>query len=103
MSRLIHTHVFLRDHILILMGACLCFYFSYHLLLGERSISRLFEVQRMVQTKSQERDNLAAKKEALEKKVVMMRPGSIDRDLLEERVHLVLGYHHRDDVFVMQN
>lgn len=85
------------------MGVCLCFYFSYHLVLGERSIRRLQEVNQSLQEKSRSYDALAVEKQALEKKVVMLRPGSINRDLLEERVQFVLGYHHKDDVFIINH
>ncbi len=48
-------------------------------------------------------DRLVEERSALEKKVVMMRPGSIDRDLLEERVRFVLGYHKPNEVVLRQD
>lgn len=50
-----------------------------------------------------EQKQLIAEREAIEKRVVMMRPGSIDRDLLEERVRYVLGYHKPEEIILLQN
>lgn len=50
-----------------------------------------------------EHDSLKQQRLAIEKKVVMMRPGSIDRDLLEERARHVLGFRHADELILLQN
>jgi cell division protein FtsB len=39
---------------------------------------------------------------ALEDKVVRLRPGSIDPDLLEERARLVLGFQHPQERTLLQ-
>ena len=46
-------------------------------------------------------DGLQVQRGAIEEDVVMLRPGSIDRDLLEERARVVLGlrYENESSVF----
>jgi cell division protein FtsB len=41
-----------------------------------------------------------AQEDALERLVSLMRPASLDRDMLEEQVRLVLNYTHPDDVVI---
>jgi len=65
---------------------------------------RLFSLERQISSIEQEYNTLSNKRSALEEKVVMMRPGSIDRDLLEERARAVLGYRSEDEaVLILQN
>ncbi len=37
----------------------------------------------------------------IEGRVVMLRPYSLNKDLLEERVRLVLGYRHPDEMAII--
>lgn len=44
-----------------------------------------------------EADSLRHRRETLEDKVAMMRPDSINKDLLEERARIVLGFRRADE------
>lgn len=44
-----------------------------------------------------------AEREQLEKRVMMMRPGTICADLLEERARHVLGFRHSDELIYLEN
>ncbi|MCD8497306.1 MAG: septum formation initiator family protein [Alphaproteobacteria bacterium] len=90
----------LRRNIPILIGAFLCLYFGYHIIQGHRSLPALVAVQHDVVEKNAELVILKSKREALERKVVMLRPGSLNKDFLEERVRFMLGYRHPDEWFV---
>ena len=52
---------------------------------------------------SQKNDDLSYKKENLHKKVAMMRPGTVNKDLLEEQVRLKLGYRAPDEMVIFGN
>lgn len=54
-------------------------------------------------TLSQEMDREVIAYKALERKVLKLRPESLDPDLLEERVRLVLGYTYPDEITVVSN
>lgn len=103
MNKLIQNRGIVRENWLFLLGLCLCLYFTYHALQGERSVLRLVSLQQTIVTTSLENDNLKSERDLLQQKVVKMRPGSIDSDLLEERVRLVLGYKHPDEVVLISN
>ena len=102
MRKLIAQRYVIRRNWLPIIGFCLLCYFTYHVVLGERSYIKLMSLEREITKVSAEYDNLHEERAALEEKVVRMRPGSLDRDLLEERVHYVLGYYHADDKVILQ-
>lgn len=85
------------------IGLCLSFYFCYHLVAGQRGYFRLMSLENQIASVSSDYAALKQQREQVEKKVVMMRPGSIDRDLLEERARHILGYRHKDELILLQN
>jgi len=103
MSKLIDKRYLLRRNLVAVIGVCLSFYFCYHLVAGPRGYLKLMSVQAQLESLQIEYNTLKTKREALEKKVVMMRPGSIDRDLLEERARYVLGVRHADELILLQD
>lgn len=102
MKKLIQKRFILRRNMLAVIGVCLSFYFCYHLIAGQRGYFRLMSLENQVIHTSTEYAGLKSEREEVEKKVVMMRPGSIDRDLLEERARHILGYRHKDELIMLQ-
>lgn len=103
MKRFIEKRYILRRNMMAVIGICLSFYFCYHLIAGQRGYFRLISLESRIADVSSEYETLKNEREAVEKKVVMMRPGTIDRDLLEERVRYVLGYTYDNEVILLQN
>lgn len=103
MNRLFSHHNIIKDNLLFLIGLCLCVYFSYHTLSGNRSIVKFYSLEKQIETLSQKNDDVLAEKENLQKKVVMMRPGQVDKDLLEEQVRLKLGYRASNEMVILGN
>jgi cell division protein FtsB len=99
----IEKRYILRRNMLAIIGVCLSFYFSYHLIAGHRGYFRLMSLEHQIAQTSAEYEALKAEREAIEKKVVMLRPGSIDRDLLDERARHVLGFTHKDEYILLQS
>ena len=97
MKHLARHQFTIRRNLIALIGICLCVYFSYHAIQGERSYLQLLSLNKTLEHTKSEYAALKSEKDALERKVVMMRPGSINADLLEERVRAVLGYRHKDE------
>ncbi len=91
MNTVIQTSTPRKGNLLFIVGTCLCLYFSFHLLFGERGYLKLVHLSHDYQISSLEYGKLKEEREALEKKVIGMRTGSIDLDLLEERVQVMLG------------
>ncbi len=101
MKKLIAQRYVIRQNWLAIMGFCLLCYFSYHALLGERSYIRLMSLERQITKVSATYDGLNGERAALEQRVVRLRPGSLDRDLLEERARYVLGLYRSDEEIIL--
>ncbi len=70
---------------------CICLYFSFHLLFGERGYLKLVTLSHHYEITKIEHQALKEEREGLEKNVIGMRSDSIDIDLFEERVQVMLG------------
>jgi len=103
MKRLIEQKYVVRNNLIAVIGICLCFYFGYHLLAGERSYLRLVFLNYQIDRTSNELDLASAERKSLEQKVVMMRPGTVNRDLLEEQSRKMLGYSYPDEKALIKN
>lgn len=101
MKHLVDKRYVLRRNLFSVIGACLCVYFSYHLMAGHRSWPRLITLERQTARVEAEYAALKSEREALEERVAMLRPGSINRDLLEERARAVLGYRRADEAVLV--
>ncbi len=63
----------------------------------------LLSLNQSIATTSLNATNLQTERQLLEQKVRMLRPGSVSKDLLEERVRAVLGYKYADEVAVLSS
>jgi len=103
MRKLIEHRYLLRQNMLGIIAISLTIYFSYHLLAGPRGYLELKQLEYQVEQASANLIDLQQDRADIEKKVVMMRPGSIDRDLLEERVKHILGYTSKEEYILLLN
>jgi len=103
MKKLIENRYLLRQNMVFIVALSLTIYFSYHLIAGPRGYLELKQLETQVSMETQKLEDLTKEREAVEKKVVMMRPGSIDRDLLEERARYILGYTSKEEYILLQN
>lgn len=101
MKRLIEQRYVVRQNILTIIGIGLTVYFAYHIGMGERSHFRLMSLENQSVKITEQYENTLAKREQLEARVIKLRPGSIDPDLLEERARIVLGYARPDEHVVI--
>lgn len=103
MKRLIEQRYVVRQNIVAVVGVCLSIYFCYHLIAGERSYLRLVSLNsQQAQTEIQLAE-ATQQRQSIEQKVVMMRPGHVNADLLEEQARKVLGFHYEDEKLVIKN
>ena len=102
MKRLIEQRHAVRHNLVAIIGMCLTIYFSYHSVLGERSALRLMSLNHGIEKLSTDVVHLHRDRVALESRVAKMRPGQVDRDLLEGRARLVLGFRRPDEKVWLQ-
>ena len=103
MKRLIEQRYLVRHNLTAIIGFCLFCYFSYNIVFGERSALRLMTLETITADAQFHYDELHARRTDLESQVSRLRPGSLDRDLLEERARIVLGYSYPGERTVVQN
>ena len=101
MRKLLEQRYLVRKNMVTLIGIGLFVYFSYHLILGERSLLRYMTLEKSTADLETESFKLAHEHEQLEKKVSMLRPGLINKDLLEERARVVLGFRRPGEVDIL--
>ena len=80
---------------IIIMG-----YFIYHIFQGDRGIIAYFRLQQTVEANEKERAAQQVVREQLERRVYLLRPDSLDIDLLEERARAVLNFAHPDEIVI---
>lgn len=67
-------------------------YFTFHLMHGDRGYFALRGVNQKLATAEQKHARLLDERLVLENRVKLLRPGSLDLDMLDERARVVLGY-----------
>lgn len=101
MKHLFQHRGMIRKNLVTLIGIGLCCYFSYHLIQGQRSAIRFFSLEQTISRMQDEQIILKEKRIELENQVAMLRPNSINKDLLEERARIVLGFRKSGEMDVM--
>ena len=67
-------------------------YFTYHALQGQNGLLAYLRLDKELAVQERLVAGIAAEREALEHRVHLMRPSSIDPDMLDEQVRSILGY-----------
>jgi len=83
-----------------LLGAALMAYFAYHAVQGDRGLIAWWSLRYELEKADYELAQVTVQKQALEHRVSLLRPASLDRDMLEERARLMLGSINPDDLIV---
>ena len=78
-------------------------YLSWHAINGERSFSQAERLGERIETLKAERDEVQSQRLALDSRVALIRPESIDPDLLEELARIKLGFVRPNDVILHTN
>ncbi len=100
MTLLGHLRTRARHIIGPVMAVTVLAYFVYHAVQGDRGLLAWVKLGQQVEDARIEHARIAAKRIDLETRVHLLQPATLDRDLLEERVRVMLGYVHRDDMVI---
>ena len=103
MKRIIANRHYLKKNMVAIIALSLSLYFAYHLVAGPRGYFKLKELEYQISQSSERLDAAQSERSNIEKKVVLMRPGTMCRDLLEERVRYVLGYSTKEEYLLLHN
>ena len=81
-----------------LLGALALVYFGFHAVQGERGLLAWVKYSHQVELAETELAALTERRATLEHRVALLRPDSLDLDLLDERSRAVLNLAHPDEI-----
>ena len=84
-------------------GGILVAYFLFHMVQGERGLFAWVQLNKQIDQTERENKNLLAERVAWENKIKLMRTESLDADLLDERVRLMMGFSNKDEAVIFLN
>jgi cell division protein FtsB len=90
-----------RHAIFPLLSACAIFYFGYHAVHGEYGLGAYLKLHKQIAALQVEHTDLVAQRTELEHRVSLLRPDSLDPDMLDERARALLGFAHPDDLVIL--
>ena len=67
---------------------------------GERGLFAWVQLNQQIDQEERENKNLLAERVAWENKIKLMRTESLDPDLLDERVRLMMGFSSKDEAVI---
>ncbi len=90
----------LRQVMVPFFGAAAFAYFGYHAVQGDRGLVAWWKLRYELEKAESELSDVSAQRDALEHRVSLLRPESLDPDMLEERARMMLGFVNPDDRIV---
>jgi cell division protein FtsB len=73
------------------LGTTLVVYFSYHLVQGDRGLTAWMHLSQEIRQAQATLAQVDAEKQALDRRVGLLRPQHLDRDMLDERARATLN------------
>ena len=84
----------------LLAVACIA-YFGYHAVEGDRGLVAWLRLGQEVQKIETRIEVNKAEIDRLERRVALLKPKALDRDMLDERARAVLGLAHPDEITII--
>ncbi|MEQ8664417.1 MAG: septum formation initiator family protein [Rhodospirillales bacterium] len=85
-----------------LIGICAIVYFAFHGVHGDRGLMTYWRLQHDIAETRAILEDIESRRLALERRVRLLRPDSLDLDMLEERARLMLNFGYPDDLVILQ-
>ncbi len=89
-----------RQVVVPVLGACVIGYFAYHTVQGDRGLLAYMRMSGEVARAETTLETVREKRVALERKVRLLHPNSLDLDMLEERARATLNQVRDDEVVI---
>ncbi|MFM2042216.1 MAG: hypothetical protein RLY86_792 [Pseudomonadota bacterium] len=83
------------------LGVSVIAYFAYHTVHGDRGIVAWNQLQQEVAEAERVLTQVRAERGELEQRTRLLRPDSLDPDMLEERARIQLNHVHPDDLVIL--
>ena len=83
-----------------MVGCLIVGYFVYHSVEGDHGALAWRQLDHRIAQAQTELDDLVSRKNALEQRVSLLRPESLDADMIEEQGRRLLNFSHPDDIII---
>ena len=90
----------LRRAITPCLGFCALLYFGYHTVQGDRGIIAYLRLNVQLEKTEMALIESNAQRDVLSRRVLLLRPEYLDRDMLDEQARHNLGLAHPDDLVI---
>lgn len=84
------------------LGFCVVGYFAYHSFEGERGVHAYLRLGEQVAIARAHLDDLREDRAAIERRVALLRPDSLDRDMLDEQARALLNFARPDEIVILE-
>ncbi|RFC62856.1 septum formation initiator family protein [Fulvimarina endophytica] len=84
------------------VSAMVLAYFAVHVRTGEYGLTSKVELERELNVVKADLASLKAEKKALQKRVELLSPGSLERDMLDERARWALNMAAEDEIVILR-
>ncbi len=84
------------------LNVCLMAYFGYNVIIGDRGLLSKWRLADEVAQLEQKFDGLKQRRAQIEQKVSLVRPESLDPDMLDERARIILNLAHPNDITILR-
>ena len=81
--------------------ATIILYITFHMIQGERGFIAFIQIHEEVLAAKKTQQSLISKKKQLQNKVTLLSLKSLDIDMLEERVRIMLGYSRSNETIIL--
>jgi cell division protein FtsB len=85
-----------------LIGAAAVAYFAYHTVEGDRGVLAWIRMKNEILEAEMQLAKVSTERQALEHRVLLLRPDHLDPDMLEERARAMLNMGREDELVVFE-
>ena len=83
-----------------MLGICSIVYFGFHVVNGDRGLLTYWRLKSMISETQPILEGAHKQRIQLENRVHLLRPDSLDTDMLEERARIMLNFGYTNDVVI---
>ena len=85
-----------------LIGILAVSYFTYHVAQGDRGLIAWWKIKHRTALAKKTMERSHYNRQEIERRVNLIKPNSIDPDMLEERAMKVLNYGYKEDIVILE-
>ena len=85
-----------------MVGLSLACYFAYHLVEGDRGLVAWMRLTQEIREAKTALEAVKGEREALDRRVSLLRPEHLDRDMLDERARATLNYAAPNEIVILR-